>query len=145
MAALNLDQLVARFGDALFVAARRDRHVAGAVTVDELSFLAEVAARECLCIRADHPQAVPWCLACGDEQCLVHCIYCGADCQAPQDDQQHLAHCPNRLGTWPACPDMNCARCGNNIGALCASDSGNTLVCLGCAALPEDPDQPEGP
>lgn len=144
MTALSHSQLVERISHALWHAARLNRDVAGNVTVDELTFLAGVAALEVACLRADHPQVVPWCLACGDENCLTHCIYCWADCSVDEDDQRHQPHCPNTLHVWPACPDMLCARCGNNIGGWCTRDRGDTLVCMGCNALDEDHDN-EGP
>lgn len=141
MTALSYPQLVDHLAGVMYTAARQDRDTAGSVTVDEFEFLAGVAARELTCLRAEHPQVVPWCLACGDPQCFVHCVYCFADCSVPPDDQRHLVSCPNVLHLWPACPDMMCARCKNHVGAFYTLDSTDTAVCVGCNALPEDPDQ----
>lgn len=144
MTALSVDEVTARMSWAFHQAFRDQPDGLENITFAEAELLAGVAARVYACIRADHPQAVPWCLACGDENCLTHCIYCAADCSL--DVPAHLPHCPSSLHMWPACPDMVCARCSGDIGPYYAHQStsdtpGDTtvlMVCLGCSALNED-------
>jgi hypothetical protein len=101
------------------------------------------------------------CAVCGDEACLVHCVFCGADCNLPEPD--HADDCPSVTGLYPVIErDLMCPGCGETYeGMLCSEceepfkigdhythrqiGEGNPIpdgppcpiyepICLGCAA-----------
>ena len=71
--------------------------------------------------------------------CLVHCIYCGADCDVPWQPL-HDNTCPQVTGLYPADDgDSLCCRCGDELAHYVLVDADrdrhHEQWCVGCALL----------
>lgn len=76
------------------------------------------------------------CPFCHQQLCLVHCIYCGADCTDTEPD--HRASCPAMTGVYPVNEhNMACCRCLEPLALTYHHVEIETdvveVVCAGCA------------
>lgn len=74
------------------------------------------------------------CSVCADERCLIHCVWCGVDCETPSP--LHHVACPHATGVYPAQADECCCTCGEPVQVYVlhyeADMNVGFVTCLAC-------------